>query len=169
MLATTGMHPMPRRSRKQRRIGAVRLANKAKVHQLARHRAQRRRPAREADPAVGAGQSDRSPAGRTDGGNQRRVRAASEHRDDRVECGRVGDPQPVDKPRRLAARAQFGVDGPAAAVDDHERPEAARRTMASAAERTAAASSSSSPPSLRTVVAQFSPIVSSKPNATLKF
>ncbi len=36
-------------------------------------------------------------------------------------AGCVGDPQAVDEARRLAARAQLGVDRAAAAVDDDER------------------------------------------------
>ena len=80
--------------------------------------------------------------------------------------------RPSTKRGRLAARAQLGVDRPAAAVDDDERPDAARRTIAAAAERDRRGvleQLAAEFEDRRIEIVQFSPIVSSKPNATLKF
>ena len=112
---------MPAEIAQERRVGGNRLAYEAQVGELTGNGAQGRGPAREANPAVSARQPDSPAAGGADGGDQRGVRPSRQHRDHGVECGRVGDPQPVDEAGRLAARAQLGVDGATAAVDDHER------------------------------------------------
>ena len=104
--------------------------------------------------------------------DERRVGPAGQHRDDRVERGGIGDPQAVDEPRFEPARAQLGVDRPAAAMDDDERLTAPRahdrrqprlRIARGVLEQLAAKLQDSGH------THQFSPAVSSKPNATLKF
>ncbi len=80
----------------------------------------------------------------------------------------VGDPQAVDEARRLAARAQLGVDRAPAAVHDDERGRGGeahdglrrRANGAGVFEQLAAEFEDRR---------QFSPSVSSKPKATLKF
>ncbi len=110
------------------------------------------------------------------GADERRVRPAGQHRDDRLErCG-VGDPQAVDE-LRLEAAGRAARRRSRVRRRGRRRPARATASVriAAAIACIAAASSSSSPPSFRTVVVrrcrscQFSPSVSSNPNATLKF
>ena len=122
MLATTGMQPSRTRSASSDASVAVRLADQSEIGDLAATpscsgAARRDSPIRPSAPVRPTARPPAAPIAATSVVFVR----PGQHRDDRVERRLVGDPQAVDEARRLAARAQLGVDRAPAAVHDDER------------------------------------------------
>ncbi len=103
------------------RAGVDRIADAIEVHHAAVGRPVRAGAHGAAEAGVHAGQAH----GRHARGHERRhqigVGRSAEHGHDRVERVGVSDAEAVDLARRDVPAGEFGVDGAAAAMDDHER------------------------------------------------
>jgi hypothetical protein len=82
----------------------------------------RRGSRRTAKSGIDAGQADSRHSARDQRRDELGVRRARKHRHDHVERRAIRDAQAVDFLRRDRAAIELGVNRPAAAVNQHERP-----------------------------------------------